>query len=281
MRTHQDRSGEFVDPELSERVLSKPLDVAGKILATISNPGIERPIGMLIWKLRQVEAAPPAASAQPRAPASSPRSAGSRPPSEVAMAVNATSAQPSRDALRPTLPLVVVDRGEAGNLAAETLYCMSCSLPAVYRRRANRASGTDQPLSLHRFSHCGCGADTSILMHELFPSVYQITFMMFRPATTTSDRTLTLATLTASGDRRDLVAAASDQPQPSVRRFPVEDVRCAGCSDRLSLVLYDPIDHFFHSVEYGCPRCQEIYSGAVTFGSNRLFGSFIRQRTAA
>jgi hypothetical protein len=151
------------------------------------------------------------------------------------MAVNATSAQPSRDALRPTLPLVVVDRGEAGNLAAETLYCMSCSLPAAYRRRANRASGTDQPLSLHRFSHCGCGADTTILMHELFPSVYQITFMMFRPATTTSDRTLTLATLTASGDRRDLVAAASDQPQPSVRRFPVEDARCAGCSDRMAL----------------------------------------------
>jgi hypothetical protein len=74
---------------------------------------------MLIWKVRQVEAGQPSSQLQPRQPVSSPRSAGSHPPSEIAMAVNATSAQPSRDALRPALPLAVVDRGEAGNLAAE------------------------------------------------------------------------------------------------------------------------------------------------------------------
>ena len=73
-------------------------------------------------------------------------------------------------------------------------------------------------------------------------------------------------------------ARSSDQPTARERRFPVHDDRCAGCSNNLSLVLYDPIDHSHHSVEYGCPRCQEIYSGTVTYSGNRLFGCLLRQR---
>ena len=57
-----------MDPELTEGVLSKPPVDGGKIMATIPNPGIEQPIGMLIWKLRQAEGAPP--SSQQQAPAS-------------------------------------------------------------------------------------------------------------------------------------------------------------------------------------------------------------------
>lgn len=272
---HQENSGEFLDPALSQRVFEKPLTIAEKILSTISNPRIQSPVGMLIWKLREAEGLLQSSPEKPRQPHAQGSGAGSRDPSGSAAAV---SAQPPPDPLRTVLPLAVVDRGEAGSFTDEYLFCMSCSLRVSYARRGARASGLDQPLSLHRFARCGCGGVTSIVMHEHFGAVYLVTFLIVRPAVPQSDQPVSLPAAGGARTEPGIDARSSDQPTARVRRFPVHDVRCAGCSDKLSLVLYDPIDHAHHSVEYGCPRCQEIYSGTVTYSGNRLFGCLLRQR---
>jgi hypothetical protein len=60
------KTGEYLDPDLTDRVLACSLHIAQKILAAVSSPRIERPVGLLIWKLREVESGAADVSAQPR-----------------------------------------------------------------------------------------------------------------------------------------------------------------------------------------------------------------------
>ena len=273
----QTKTGEYLDPEFTDRIMQQPLWRAQKILSKVSAPNIERPVGYLVYMLREAEGGQPPKSAEPaqRALPARPAAAPTAGPSRSASSM---SAQPSDDPLRTVLPLAVVDRGEAGNMAAESLFCMSCSLRSPYRRRATRASGLDQPLSLHRFVRCGCGAHGSIVMHEHFAGVYLLTMLMTRPAPPTSAQPSLVPTQLPAHVERASDAASTERPIVPVPRYPVEDVRCAGCGSRLQLIAYDPIDHVFHMVEYGCPACQEIYGGTCAASGDRLMLSVLRTR---
>jgi hypothetical protein len=274
---HWQKSGEYLEPDLTERLLNRSLFDAQKVLANISKPDVEKPVGLLIWHLRKLEGEPGAPTRSLERQSSAVSSADSRPP-VVERPGRHASAQPPADPLQTQLPLAVIDRGEAGNLAAEMLYCPSCALQQSYRRRAVRASGLEQPLSLHRFMRCNCGCLASLQMFEHFPSVHLLTFMMVRAAATMSDQpSLVPAQSTRNNPDGSLPAADPQAPVP-VRRYPCSDIRCPACRQTLSVTVYDPIDHLFHSVELGCPSCQDIYGGVLMHHSERLFGTLLRSR---
>jgi hypothetical protein len=44
--------------------------------------------------------------------------------------------------------------------------------------------------------------------------------------------------------------------------------------------VYDPVDHMFHSAEFGCPTCQDIYAGVLMRHGDRLFGTLVRIMSA-
>jgi hypothetical protein len=184
------------------------------------------------------------------------------------------SAQPL-DALLPQFPLAVIDRGEAGNVAAEGLHCMGCALPVPFRRRVTRAGGLDQPQALHRFGRCGCGASTSITFHEHFPGLHLIDYLVVRPENAEPVRPPLLPAQQVA-ELPPESRAASAQPPAPVTRFAVEDLRCPACSDKLTLIVYDPVDHFRHAVEYSCGRCREIFAGTVMGSGRRVLGTLMR-----
>jgi hypothetical protein len=125
----QQRTGEHLDREFTKRMMQQLLWRAQKILSKVSTPNLERPVGYLVWLLREAEGAlPPKANDLPSRPAHAklPSSASSAP----ARTASSRNAQPSDDPLRASLPLAAVGRGDAGNLAAESLFCMSCAVRA-------------------------------------------------------------------------------------------------------------------------------------------------------
>ena len=180
------------------------------------------------------------------------------------------------DSLQTILPLTVVDRGEAGNMSSERLFCISCRLPADFRRRAARAGGLDQPVGVHRFCRHGCGARVSLLLHEHFYETYHLQLIIPRPPPATAQQ----PTAVVADARVVAAGVAADMPsaQPAVRRFPVDQLFCTGCGEPLGLTLYDPVDHTFHAVEYSCARCQDIYAGTVTHCGAYLQGTLMRRR---
>ena len=117
-------------------------------------------------------------------------------------------------------------------------------------------------------------------MFEHFPAVHLIKFIMLRGAPAMSDQPSMVPTQQQRTQPDGTVVEVSDQPPAPVRRYPHDDLRCPACSYRLSTVIYDPIDHLFHSVEYGCPNCQDIYAGVLMHSGDRLIGSLLRTRLA-
>jgi hypothetical protein len=275
------RLGVYIDSNLTGVLMGLPLLLAESILRDISNPKIDRPVGWLIWRLRKEtgsDVLSNSTAADNRQ--STPRVAMS--PSTVppppAKARASVSAQP-QDALMPQLPLAIIDRGEAGNVAPERLHCMGCSLPTAFRRRVSRAGGVDQPQALHRFSRCGCGATASIIFHEHFAGLHLIDYMVIRPEPSETDR----PSLLPAQQTAELVAdtrAASAQPSMPVSRVAVEDLRCPACAEKLLLIVYDPVDHFRHVVEYSCARCREIFAGTVMGSGQRVLGTLMRTAAA-
>lgn len=269
----------FVEPPLTDRVMVRPLSEAKHILLKVCEKDWERPLGMLNWWIGYYENGRQAPTRGGAAVASSP-----------ARGMSASSAQPMRtpappsapqaaDPLQVAVPMAAVDRGEAGNWTSQELHCMSCALPGVYRRRASRASGVDQPVSLHRFQRCGCGASTSIVLNEHFPLTYLISVLMVRPnAQPANQPSRVPSEQPVATAATSLGGAGAAAPPPPVVRHDVTDVRCAGCSAYLQLVQYDPLDHVFQLVEYACPKCDELYSGTVTGAAGRIVLSLQRTR---
>ena len=73
---------------------------------------------------------------------------------------------------------------------------------------------------------------------------------------------------------------SSDQPTLQWPRFALQNLRCPGRSQRLCLVVYDPVDHIRHVVEYSCARCREIYLGVVVASGSRVLGTVMRSAAA-
>lgn len=273
----QQRTGKFLDPEFSERIKQLPLWREQKIVAKVSSPSVEKPVGFLVGLLRDAEGQPPKPNEQ-QSPRSNAGRQAAAAPGAVALGAFLASAQPPEDPFRASLPLAIVDCGEAGNLAPEAVHCESCALQISYRRRAVRASGVAQPLSLHRFARCGCGCYMSVIMREHFPNTYLISFLMTRKQSTMSAQPSMTPTQLPTQAAAAEGAPASEPAEVSVARYLVEDARCAGCSSRLQLIVYDPIDHVHHSIEYGCPRCQEVYAGTCASSGHRVLATLMRTR---
>lgn len=269
----------FVEPPLTDRVMMRPLSEAKHILLKVQEKDWDKPLGMLSWWITYYENGRQMPSRGGAAVASSPARGMPASSAQPMRGAVPPSVQPASDPLQVAVPMAAVDRGEAGNWSSQELHCMSCALLGVYRRRASRASGEDQPVSLHRFQRCGCGASTSIVLNEHFPSTYLISVLMVRPSVQPANQPSRVPS------EQPVAAAAScpgeasgTAPAPPVVRHDVADVRCAGCSAHLQLVQYDPLDHVFQLVEYACPKCDELYSGTVTGAAGRIVLSLQRTR---
>jgi hypothetical protein len=278
--------GQYITADITNQVMAHDLAVAESILADATGPRINQPIGFLKWKLREIQKAASDRPAGQQSPANrTPGAAAASPsvgasPKPAASAVRSTSAQPS-DPLMPQFPLQVIDAGGARNMTPERLHCMGCAMPLAMRRRLTRAGGLDQPQALHRFGRCGCGASVSIVLHEQFQNLFMVDYMVIRPenATMASRPSLVPLAPPATADGAD--RSTSAQPSVPVQRFAVDELRCPGCSDKLGLIVYDPIDHLKHYVEYVCYNCREVYCGTVMGSGHRILGSLMRSAQPA
>jgi len=216
---HFQKTNEFVSPELANRLLSRPLIEAMKMLADVSKPTVRSPLSLLAWMLRQAEEGTLQASSRGAGSSAAPAPAPS--PARVERPGAQPSEQQAVDALRSFLPLATIDRGEAGNLPAEGLFCMSCGLRQGFRRRIVRPSGLEQPQSLHRFLDCGCGAKQSIVMYEHFAGVYLISFIMVRPPTEHGEVPMMVPSQQRRNRPDGSLDEPSEQPVVNVVRYPV------------------------------------------------------------
>jgi hypothetical protein len=274
----------YITSDLTRQVLAHDLETAESILSDVTGPKINQPIGFLKWRLRQLQQeqgerpAAPGAVAKLPAPATAVVPGGS-PHRVPAPATASTTAQPA-DPMLPQFPLRIIDAGGAGNMSPERLHCMGCALPCNFRRRITRAGGADQPQALFRFGRCGCGASTSIVMHEHFQHMYMIDYMVVRPENASMARPSLVPTQQLPGTS-PADGHASAQPPMPVPRYAVEELRCPGCAERLGLIVYDPIDHYRHYIEYNCYNCREIYCGTVMGSAHRVLGSLVRSAQPA
>jgi hypothetical protein len=267
VKRHEEASGEYVDPDLSAQVLGLPLPAARRMLAAISQPRIERPIGLLIWKLRDLEANPGSASAQPRNASTTNRAAAQA--AETARQNPQPPAGASR--LQSGMPLRRAAVGEASTFNPEQLLCMSCGKPCEYTRRVARAGGTAQPHTCHRFAKCACGCRTSVQENDLFPNVFHVQLAVPRPRQTAT---------AGPGDTGapSPVSKGPGSATPATEAV-VDCVKCPTCAQDLTLILHDPVQHLFQTVEFSCGTCQDVYNGFVTVAVRTLGFSFVRRRS--
>jgi hypothetical protein len=255
------KTGEYLDPDLTDRVLACSLHHAQKILAAVSSPRIEWPVGLLIWKLRDVESGAADVSAQPRqAQAPAPH----RTSSSGAVTQSPLRARPPvQSLLRSSLPLRATVRGEADAMDGDMMHCLGCAVAVPYQRRAARAGGVDQPVGVHRFTKCRCGARISVLEHEHFPESYHVHWARSSQVSTSAQP----STASRPTGRPDDVVP-----------YPAEGLRCLGCGQLLALTVYDATPSMFHNVEYSCPGCQDIYVGMLYHSGKTTTGSFMRRK---
>ena len=253
------KTGEYLDPDLTDRVLSCSLHHAQKILAAVSSNRIERPVGLLIWKLREVESGAADASAQSRqAPAPY------RTSSSGAAAQSPVQARPPvQNLLRSSLPLRATVRGEADSMDGDMMHCLGCAVAVPYQRRAARAGGVDQPVGVHRFTKCRCGARISVLEHEHFPEAYHVHWAKSSQVSTSA--------------QPSTAARPTGRPE-DVAPYPAEGMHCLGCGQLLALTVYDATPSMFHNVEYSCPGCQDIYVGMLYHSGKTTTGSLMRRK---
>ena len=264
------KTGEYVDPELTARVLAQPLPVAQQILSTVTSARVERPVGMLIWKLKNLESAVQDGPYSPYKPArgNSGASSGSTAPvraeTERPAGRNAASREPP-NRLQPAVPLYAAVRGESDAFDSQMLFCLACGEHLEFHRRAFRAGGVNQPLGYHRYAQHGCGARVSVQEHGHFPGVFHLHFAVNRPETSAQPSPAESAAAAAAGHRTPT---------------PFDWMHCTGCSQKLVPTVFDPVQHLMNSVEYSCPRCQETYVGFLCASGRHLSGSLLRRRVA-
>jgi hypothetical protein len=278
--------GQYITADITNQVMAHDLAVAESILADATGPRINQPIGFLKWKLREIQKAAAERPAVQQSPGN--RAGGGAPavpsvgasPRLTAPAVRSANAQPS-DPLMPQFPLQAVDAGGATNMHPERMHCMGCALPLAVRRRVTRPGGTDQPQALHRFGRCGCGASLSVVMHEHFQNMYMVDYMVIRPENTNLAARPSLVPTATLEQAAAADGSTSAQPSIPVPRFAVEELRCPGCTERLGLSVYDPIDHLKHYIEYTCYYCREVYCGTVMASGQRILGTLMRSAQPA
>lgn len=115
---------------------------------------------------------------------------------------------------------------------------------------------------------------------EHFPSVYLLTFMMVRAVFVTSDQPSLVPAQYERNNPDGSLPTSRNQPVAPVRRYPYAEIRCAACSNRLNVTVYDPMNQLFHAVKVGCPSCQDIDAGVVMHHGERLVGSLLRTSLA-
>lgn len=266
LRRYEESSGEYVDPDLTDQVMALPLPEARKVLASISQARVDRPIGLLIWTLRNYAANGSGASSLPRE-----RGTPNRTNAQAGDPKLSSKPSPAAKGLGNGLALKRAAVGEAATFESDQLHCMSCGRTSEYGRRLCRAGGTSQPLTAHRFVKCICGGRTSIQESEHFQGLYHIQVAVPRCQSTS----------TAAGDS---VSGVPHPVTPADVNFavdannPADCLKCAACAQALTLVLYDKSPHVFQTVEYSCGQCQEVYTGFIAVGNRTTSCSLMRRR---